>query len=284
LKGNSSDSVGSRTGTDIVVTYSSAVIGEGAVFSGISGIYFDTPWTPTATYSIGTWVNSSDSSSVIWSITDVTHTSSSGDNISLKWSGTGFVLGGGTTISTGGDFADSSWHYVLVTVDSTFATLYVDGVSTASGTIDNLLDYPSDIYLRLGVSSTGGSNMTGSLDEVGLWTRTLTSDEDTSLYNSGSGFSYPFSGGVTPPPPPTVFPPVENFVVATSTTACIMTNEPDSTTTYACFATSTIPALLVKDGYGTSFSDLAFACAIMITLLFLVSIGMFYNAISLKKR
>ena len=31
------------------------------------------------------------------------------------------------------------------------------------------------------------------IDEVGIWKRVLTSDERTALYNSGAGFTYPFS-------------------------------------------------------------------------------------------
>jgi len=32
------------------------------------------------------------------------------------------------------------------------------------------------------------------IDEVGFWTRVLTEDERTALYNSGDGITYPFLG------------------------------------------------------------------------------------------
>ena len=31
----------------------------------------------------------------------------------------------------------------------------------------------------------------GLIDEVGVWSRLLTADEKTALYNSGSGLAYP---------------------------------------------------------------------------------------------
>jgi hypothetical protein len=40
-------------------------------------------------------------------------------------------------------------------------------------------------------SNTQWSN--GSLDEIGIWNRALTTGEISTLYNSGSGKGYPFS-------------------------------------------------------------------------------------------
>ena len=39
----------------------------------------------------------------------------------------------------------------------------------------------------------------GLVDECGIWSRALTTDEVTSLYNSGNGFTYPFIGAQAQP-------------------------------------------------------------------------------------
>jgi hypothetical protein len=35
----------------------------------------------------------------------------------------------------------------------------------------------------------------GDIDEVGIWSRVLTSTEVTQLYNGGAGLQYPFTNG-----------------------------------------------------------------------------------------
>ncbi len=64
--------------------------------------------------------------------------------------------------------------------------------------------YSSDIYdgadnFTLGVQGTSTYPLSGQIDSVSLWKRALTAGEITSLYNSGSGLDYPFSGGVSAP-------------------------------------------------------------------------------------
>ena len=46
----------------------------------------------------------------------------------------------------------------------------------------------------LGTRGFGGASQyfAGTIDEVGIWSRALTSTEVTSLYNGGAGFQYPF--------------------------------------------------------------------------------------------
>lgn len=44
----------------------------------------------------------------------------------------------------------------------------------------------------------GGTNtefLGGAMDEVGFWKRAITTGEESTLYNSGTGLAYPYSGG-----------------------------------------------------------------------------------------
>ncbi len=59
-----------------------------------------------------------------------------------------------------------------------------------------------DIHTNNGVGFYIGQTANGSdghwdgkIDEVGLWTREITSAEETTLYNSGDGLQYPFTTG-----------------------------------------------------------------------------------------
>jgi len=44
---------------------------------------------------------------------------------------------------------------------------------------------------------TNSAGFPGTIDEVGVWNRVLTSSEVASLYNTGTGFQYPFTATTT---------------------------------------------------------------------------------------
>lgn len=48
-------------------------------------------------------------------------------------------------------------------------------------------------------AGTVNSIFNGTIDEVGLWNRALSSSEISQLYNSGAGLAYPFSAGTASP-------------------------------------------------------------------------------------
>ena len=65
----------------------------------------------------------------------------------------------------------------------------------------------NDISLNIGSRADGGGNQfEGMIDEVGVWSRILTSDEVAELYNSGDGLQYPFSSDTA-----TLVSPIINF-------------------------------------------------------------------------
>ena len=97
---------------------------------------------------------------------------------------------GATTINT------ATWYFVVaVYVPSTRMTVYVNGSQDGETTSS----VPSSIYntsvpLMIGQGAYDRTNSQygwdGRIDSVGIWTRALTTDEITALYNSGSGLSY----------------------------------------------------------------------------------------------
>ena len=86
---------------------------------------------------------------------------------------------------------NGTWTHLVVTLNSGgTATFYQDGASlgTKSG-YGTPFNATSDFTLG---EANSQAFMDGMLDEIGIWSRELSSSEVTSLYNSGTGLSYPF--------------------------------------------------------------------------------------------
>lgn len=86
----------------------------------------------------------------------------------------------------------TTWHHCVVTRTGATGKIYVDDVDvTASGTTrSGNLDGAATFYLG---SNGANEEYNHYMDEVGFWKKVLSAAEITSLYNSGSGFAYPFT-------------------------------------------------------------------------------------------
>jgi hypothetical protein len=210
LDGNSNDSVGSNNGTDINVSYNASYgkIGQGASVTGngkiatssnvgISGQgartiagWFNCQTQPSGNerqtfFELGALSNNN------WFCMALT-----GSNYSKK--GQFSIYGVDLyTASTLTPLTSPGWHFVVIR--------YSGGAlspSTLKFSIDNV-DYPFASYtgtpnttnskMTIGGRGLGGVNdwlFKGYFDEVGLWSRALTSDEITQLYNNGNGLTY----------------------------------------------------------------------------------------------
>jgi len=103
--------------------------------------------------------------------------------------------------------ADSSFHTLLASTFGTpslatwyFLYAYYDsvademGISVNDGTVDTVgsITAPNDtgnIFL-LGGNLTGAGDYDGLMDEMAFWTKVLTADEVTELYNAGAGITH----------------------------------------------------------------------------------------------
>jgi chitodextrinase len=95
-----------------------------------------------------------------------------------------------------GGIVTSGWHLVAATFDGVTGRLYVDGVLVAS---DTFVAQPStNLPLYIGEYYAGPSyTWFGSLDEVRLYNRALTTAEVATIFNGGG------TGDTTPPTTPT---------------------------------------------------------------------------------
>ncbi len=97
-------------------------------------------------------------------------------------------------------YNDSDWHYVVVTVNSSGNQLYIDGSPVArsftTGTSAtqswfNTVTNIDKVYIGdRGWSTSLGFD--GLIDEVGIWNRSISQTEVTTIHNSGIGLTYPF--------------------------------------------------------------------------------------------
>lgn len=90
----------------------------------------------------------------------------------------------------------STWYHVAITRKSgTNTKIYINGVLdntvvSTKDTVYNPVTFTPSIGNTIGVA---GGYVNGRMDSLSTWSKELTSDEISALYNSGTGQQYPFS-------------------------------------------------------------------------------------------
>jgi len=113
---------------------------------------------------------------------------------------------GGTVQVTGASsLSTGTWYHIVTTYNSTDGLkVYVNNGSpltaAANGTINNSVEpFTIGVARSSGGAVAAGTLFDGIVDEVGVWDKTLTTDEVAELYNSGAGMSYAdITGGAAP--------------------------------------------------------------------------------------
>lgn len=114
----------------------------------------------------------------------------------LYWRDSGTLYGGELHSTT--NFSDNAWHHLVGIINITGdMEMYLDGVSLGTNTANE--NFSANTHpMKIGsLSGTVSSelNWNGSIDEVGIWNRSLTEEEVLNLYNSGSGLPFGFGDG-----------------------------------------------------------------------------------------
>lgn len=200
LDGNSNDSHGINNGVDTSVSYIAGKINQAANYV-LSNSKITIPSStslnsPTTALTFSLWVNITTYENNRF-IAIKTFGGGSGDyyfgTSSIKFyarssAGTG-VVNSLENITTG------TWnHLSMVYVSGVSLEFFVNGISQgvdlSPGTIQS-----ANESLTIGGYAFADISIKGTVDEVGLWSRALTTDEITELYNSGAGLTYPFLSG-----------------------------------------------------------------------------------------
>ena len=111
----------------------------------------------------------------------------------------GFGTGQSATASTLGSPALATWYYVVGWYDATAEEVRIQ---VNNGTVDAASytagSYNSDAAFTIGSYPAFNLHWDGLIDEVGIWSRVLTTEERTTLYNGGAGLTYPFTVSAQP--------------------------------------------------------------------------------------
>ena len=202
--GNAADAVGGLTLTNTnTVTYAAAKINNGAVLTAGSSNYLTGNMTlgSLTNYSLSFWANRSSSSNYIIVGKD------DSENVGGVWihsdGNVYFRVENANSVFQGAADDTTSWNHYVLTYDGTQGTPanrivgYRDASSLTLSTVGD--DPPTTTNgtkpFTIGADTDSTNYSTGTVDEVGVWTRTLSGAEVTSLYNGGAGLAYPFSGG-----------------------------------------------------------------------------------------
>jgi hypothetical protein len=206
--GSAADAAGSNTGTVTGSPYSATgKIGSAYNFNGT------TEYVQCGT-GIATALNSSDFSVSLWINPDALI--SNPNYTSFIWNGSteGFRIyyyngdlifgtlnaGGGWQSSTyTTTLSASTWYHVVATcVNGGAMKLYVNGSDVGSAATSDGMNAIAGNFNIATNATAAGQWFDGTIDEIGVWDKVLTSTEVTDLYNSGSGFQYPFAEFVVP--------------------------------------------------------------------------------------
>lgn len=85
-----------------------------------------------------------------------------------------------------------SFHNIVATINESNITIWLDGENQAgssSGPATSIRT-SSSADLNIGRSENDGRYLNATLDEIAIWNRTLTDEEITALWNSGTGLFY----------------------------------------------------------------------------------------------
>jgi hypothetical protein len=190
--GNAADSKGSLTLTNTSVTYGAVKINNGAIFNGsanlISGSNIGITGTSARTvafWGIITGTATTEQYFISWGVNG-TGTMWNFGVVNSHW----YFSGGNSRDVDTGVTPDNNLHFWCITYDGTTTTIYKDTTSIGSGS--PVLN-TTDSHLYLGERVLADKPLTGKMDEVGIWTRALTTTEIKQLYNHNGGLQYPLA-------------------------------------------------------------------------------------------
>jgi hypothetical protein len=168
-------------------------IGQALTFNGSANRYVQLPTSVTrlsSTYTISVWINPTTISSeqYITSDWDVP-----GRNYLLRINSSGYLsllVGDGSTnqdseLTSANLLATNQWQHVVAVINGTSHLLYVNGVlvGSAVGSYSGGVDSSTR---RIGADFTGGSVFNGSIDDLRMYSRALSANEITRLYQIGA--------------------------------------------------------------------------------------------------
>jgi len=200
---NGLDALGTNNGTlhsASSFAFATGKVGQAFSFSGATTEYVDAPSSTSLNFgandfAIATWIKTTlPSAAYTWKRL-VTKRGTSGNWYSLTLNGpvagaVTFEIAAGVSMSSSVAVNDGKWHHIAVSRDPAGTPrnyrLYIDGVENSSLT-DNGLNLDNSAPLEMGkwATESNGGIYSGLMDEVQIFSRSLTAAEIHGIYNAG---------------------------------------------------------------------------------------------------
>ena len=214
--GDAADATGNgNTATNVgTMIYGSGKINNGITGSASTSQRFDLPsnvyslFGGTSSWSISAWVKPATNYGTLIEIGNGSPPANSYYAalwVLIPWDASGVSVsrgtGGGATATTSNTGittpASVFTHIVIIHDGATNKTWIYQNASDASGgggaDSANAVTPTMGRFFLFDQSGYTGYGMNGVHDEIGIWSRAITSTEVTTLYNGGAGLQYPFS-------------------------------------------------------------------------------------------
>lgn len=143
---------------------------------------------PSNTVTYAAWINVTDINMAEGKVIDNDGAGFTGTFIDIV-SGDIRAIYNGNQVLTYSGGTSNTWHHVVTTYDGVTIRLYVDGVQRDSQAYSSAISYTGSNIVVGARSSTSAGYFEGVIDEVGIWSRALSSSEITDLYNAGAGLN-----------------------------------------------------------------------------------------------
>lgn len=143
------------------------------------------------------------------------------------------------------DYAPTQFNefvHIVYTVNGSVGKFYLDGILTSSiGSAGAGWGAVSLYVIGIRADLSAGTDLNGTIDELGVWNKTLTQEEVTLLYSGGAGNQYPYSSSSFTSPTPDTGSTNNTQVIINVT--CILST--DNATLW--FDNNTDPTTMVLD-------------------------------------
>ncbi len=195
LATNSTDSVGFSNGNDNNISYSG-----GAVLNGSNSYIINSDLINIPLVTISVWLNLTSyppGNGLASGFGNGVGSGTYDKEIMIDSLGRALFYaydGGSKSTGTSAPLTTGVFHHIVGTADGTNLNLYVDGSFISSTPCGNTYTGYSVPDFLMGGNSGGANNyLTGTIKQVGLWSRALSAAEVTTLYNGGTPLPYPFT-------------------------------------------------------------------------------------------
>jgi hypothetical protein len=88
-------------------------------------------------------------------------------------------------------FVTNQWNHIVVSRKSGIVSSWINNVNQNTG-LNTTYDFSGPLAIAWNGDSTNDKSFIGTLDEIGIWNRSLLTAEIDELYNRGFGLTYPF--------------------------------------------------------------------------------------------